>query len=82
MIKIISENVDGKRITNEATIEEWKKDFWNECNFVPANDDIVFYVSVNSKEISLEEIAGKYGDGQFSVYFEHVANYLGLWNNK
>ena len=78
MIKVISENVDGIKITNEATLEEWRKDFWNECTFVPSNDDNVFFVSKDGNEIPLEEIAEKYGDGQFPVYFEHVASYLGL----
>lgn len=78
LIKIISINEDGNKITNEKTFDEWMVDFWGYCNFVPCNDDNVVFVSVNGKEIDLQEIADKNGDGQLPVYFEHVADYLGF----
>ena len=78
MIKIISVNDDEKEVVNEKTFDEWMADFWGDCNFVPCNDNDVIFVSVDGKEIDLQEIADKNGDGQLPVYFEHVANYLGF----
>lgn len=77
-IKVISMTENNYKVTNEHTLEEWKKDYWGECNFVPTNNDNVIFVSVDGKEIALEEIADKAGDGQFPVEFEHVAKYLEL----
>lgn len=75
-IKIVSINCDDVEVTNEHTLEEWKNDWWGECMFCPTNNDSIIFVSINEKEISLEEISDKTGDGQLPVYFEHVARYL------
>lgn len=78
MIKIISENENGNKVVTEASREEWVRDFWDECRFVPTNNDNVLFVAVDGTEIPLEKIANETGDGQLPVYFEHVAAYLGF----
>lgn len=76
LIKITSINENEKVITNEKSYDEWLSDFWGECNFVPYSDDDVIFVSIDGKELNLQEIANKSGDGELPLYFEHVANYL------
>ena len=78
LIKIISINDNEKEVVNEKTFDEWMADFCGDYNFVPCNDNDVIFVSVDGKEIDLQEIADKNGDGQLPVYFEHVADYLGF----
>lgn len=70
-IAILTENADGKMYMLRAkSLEDITADWEGECEFVPANDDKVFFASCNSTLVN----AYRYGDfGTLLMYLKECS---------
>ena len=51
-IRLISVNVDGAELDRTFAIKELEEDFWNDCVYVPSNDDEVKLVEIDGIDVT------------------------------
>jgi hypothetical protein len=75
-IRLISVNQDGVELDRIFTIKELEKDFWNDCVYVPSNDDEVKLVEIDGVNVtdSIERV-NPYSIN--TLTFWDVTEYLG-----
>lgn len=69
-IRLISVNVDNIELDRTFAIKELEKDFWNDCLYVPSNDD----------EIKLVEIDGINVTDSIKIVNPYFVNTLTFWD--
>lgn len=76
-IRLISINVDGVELDRIFTLEELEKDFWNDCVYVPSNDDEVKLVEIDGVDVtnSIERV-NEYYEGKILTFWD-IVKYLG-----
>lgn len=75
-LRLVFDNMDGRRVDITLPMEKWISDWWFECNIVPENNTVILIAELDGKSV-LDDV--KAVDERY-VQFEEVAWYFN-WND-
>lgn len=79
-LRLVFNNIDGRRVDITLPMEKWISDWWFECNIVPENNTIILVAELDGKSI----LDGIQAIDEGYVQFEEVAwyfNWDGLYDD-